>query len=177
LPSLDRLRGCDPAAFEWLVNQHQPLVLMLGQSMGLFGMDLEDAAAEVFCNVYRALPKFEARSSLRSWIYRIAMRTLAHFRRRRRRQVIAALPEDVHDPTQPPPDQRLADGEIHDRIWAIVASLGAKEAAAVELYYRQGLSLEEVAETLGCPSGTVKTLLFRARQRLRQSLREKGMDS
>ncbi|MGE5609161.1 MAG: RNA polymerase sigma factor, partial [Bacillota bacterium] len=115
LPGLDRLRRQDPAAFEWLVDQHQSLVLMLGQSMGLFGMDLEDAAAEVFSNVYRALPKFEARSSLRSWIYRIAMRTLAHFRRRRRRQVIATLPEDIHDPAQAPPDQRLADGEIHDR--------------------------------------------------------------
>ncbi|HEX2972534.1 MAG TPA: RNA polymerase sigma factor, partial [Tepidisphaeraceae bacterium] len=169
-PSLDRLLRRDPDAFAWLVDEHQALVLMLGQSMGLFGMDLEDAAAETFSNVYRALPKFEARSSLRSWIYRIALRTFAHFRRRRRRQATVALPEELHDRGQVSPDQHLAEVETNERIWALVARLDAREAAAVELHYRQGWSLDEIADTLECPVGTVKTLLFRGRQRLREAI-------
>lgn len=171
-PNLDRLRQRDPDAFARLVDQHQPLVLALAQSMGLHGADLDDAAAEVFDHVYRALPTFQARAQLRTWLYRIALRTLARFRHRLHRRSTNPLPPDLRDPAQPPPAQRLENAELHQRIWAAVASLDPRQAAAVELHYRQNWPLEQIADALECPVGTVKTLLFRARQSLRQTLND-----
>jgi RNA polymerase sigma-70 factor (ECF subfamily) len=59
------------------------------------------------------------------------------------------------------------------RIWAAIARLEPREAAAIQLYYREDWPLDEIAEALGCPVNTVKTLLFRGRERLRQRLKEK----
>lgn len=175
-PSLERLRQRDPDAFTWLVNHHQILVLRLGQAMGLHGANLEDAAADVFDNVYRALPTFEGRSPLQTWLYRVAVRTLARFRSRQKSQAIAELPQEIPDHAQRAPDERLEKREVNERIWAAVARLGPRQAMAVELHYRQGYSVEDTAELMGCPAGTVKTLLFRSREQLRMWLRNEGLD-
>lgn len=168
-PALESLRRRDRDAVAWLVNEHQRLVLALGQSMGLRVADLDDAAAEVFANVYRAIPRFRGQSLLRTWIYRIAVRTLAGFREKTRRS-LPSLSEEPADAAQIGPDQSAATAERNRRIWAAVARLSPREAMAIEMYYRLGMPLEEIAEALDCPVGTVKTLLFRARQRLRDML-------
>ncbi len=169
-PPLDRLRQRDEAAFTWLVNEHQSLVLALGQSLGLSGPDLDDAAAEVFAGIYQALPRFEGRSALRTWVYRIALRILTRFRQRARRNPAPLPPEGLSQRSEPPPGLRLEENEMNQRVWAAVARLDAKQAAVIELHYRQGWPLDQIAQALPCPVGTVKTLLFRARQRLRELL-------
>jgi RNA polymerase sigma-70 factor (ECF subfamily) len=176
---LDRLRNCDPQAFALLVERHEPLVRAMAQSMGFRSADMDDAAAEVFAEVYLALPKFAARSELRTWIYTIAFRVLIKQRARLHAKTRPAL--DAVDPDQIAPDEPAAPdlavrSELHQRLWAAVARLDAKSAAAIELHYRQGLTMPEIAEILGCPSGTVKTLLFRAREQLRISLERHVME-
>ena len=167
---LDRLRAGDPEAFARLVDEHRTLVLGLGQSMGLAGADLDDAAAEVFASVFRSLPRFEGRSQLRTWIYRIALRSLGKSRLRYGRRRAQSLPEDLPASGQPSPDERLEQEDLRQRIWDAVAELAPREAAAVELHYRREWPLEEIADALDCPVGTVKTLLFRAREQLRRRL-------
>lgn len=73
---------------------------------------------------------------------------------------------------QPSPQERAQVAEESRRVWAAVARLDERQAAAVQLHYREGWPLEEIAEALDCPVGTVKTLLFRGRERLRQLLKE-----
>ena len=66
-----------------------------------------------------------------------------------------------------------ADADAAATVWAAVAALpDGRQAAAVEFHYRRGWPIERVADVMGCPVGTVKTLLFRARQRLRAVLVE-----
>ena len=172
-PTLDRLRGRDEETFAWLVARTQRIVLGLGQSVGLAGADLDDAAAETFWAVYRALPSFAGRSALTTWVYSIACRTLVRFRARRDRHRHRAAPLDAAAHSDAGADA-ASDGlerrEQSEAVWSAVAALGPRSAMAVELFYRRGLSVEEVAAALGCPQGTVKTLLFRARAALRQSL-------
>ena len=65
------------------------------------------------------------------------------------------------------PDVRVETLETKERVWAAVAKLDPRQATAVELYYRREWPLEQIAATLECPVGTIKTLLFRAREQLR----------
>jgi len=167
---LQALRRQDAGAFGRLVERHQALVLGLCQSLGLRGADSDDAAAEAFAAVYRALPGFDGRAELATWIYRIAWRTIIKVRQRLRRSVAAELSEDRADAGQPPPESAAEQKETNERIWQAVAALDERQAAAVEMHYRRGWPIEQIAEVLECPTGTVKTLLFRARERLRAVL-------
>lgn len=167
---IEPLRRRDPAAFAMLVERHQPIVLGLCQSMGLRGADIDDAAAEVFASVFRALPSFQARSAVGTWVYRIACRTIAKARTRNRRAAGAELPADQLDANQPSPLENSETAETHRRLWDAVAQLDEREAMAIEMYYRRDWPVEQIAGALECPQGTVKTLLFRAREKLRQKL-------
>jgi RNA polymerase sigma-70 factor (ECF subfamily) len=164
------LRQREPAAFERLVRRYEPVVLGLCQTMGLAGADLDDAAAEVFANVFRALPNFEGRSALGTWVYRIACRTIPKVRARVRKNRGDELPAEHLDSEQPTPLEQSESAELYQRLWNAVAKLDEREAMAIELYYRRELPIEQVAGVLECPEGTVKTLLFRGRQKLRERL-------
>lgn len=173
-PDLARLRARQPAAFTRLVEQTRRIVLGLGQSVGLHGADLDDAAAETYLSVYRALPNYEGRSAVTTWVYTIAVRTISTWRRRAGRGRAAALPEAGIASTGPTPAAAAERAESDERVWSAVAALEPRSAMAVELYYRRGLGVDDVAAALGCPAGTVKTLLFRARQELKVTLSEEG---
>jgi len=171
--TLAALRRQDAEAFSQLVESHQRIVLGLAQSMGLRGADLDDAAAEAFAAVYRALPKFEARSSISTWVYQIACRTFWRLRQKRDTNPTAALDQDFADARHVSPLDQAAASEQEQMIWSAVADLEPRQAMAVELHYRRGFALEEIAVVMECPEGTIKTLLFRARERLRQRLARK----
>jgi RNA polymerase sigma-70 factor (ECF subfamily) len=164
---LEELRQQDFDAFAALVAGHQSVVLGLCRSMGLHGADIEDTAADVFANVFRSLPTFDGRAKLGTWIYRIACRTILKCRNK----ASAVQPSDeLHDQVDlgsPPPDKALQDAELKQTIWSAVARLEPRQAAVVEMYYRRGWPLQQIAEVLEAPVGTIKTLLFRAREQLR----------
>ena len=169
----DRLRSQNPAAFAGLVAEHQAAVMGLGQSLGLAGADLDDAAAEAFAAVYRALPSFKGDAAVGTWVYRIAYRVIVKSRTKRRRQRTDALTVDPAMAGGDPADA-AADADAAATVWAAVAALpDPRQTAAVELHYRQGWPIEHVADVMACPVGTVKTLLYRARQRLRVVLAER----
>lgn len=173
MPSVARLRAREPAAFTWLVAHCERIVLGLAQALGLHGADLDDAAADVFLAVYRALPSFEARSAVTTWVYAIACRVLQRSAIKRRRTRGVSFDEARHAAAGAlSADQCSIDRERDEAIWAAVAALEPRSAMAVELHYRRGLNIEEIAATLQCPGGTVKTLLFRARAVLRNRLAE-----
>jgi RNA polymerase sigma-70 factor, ECF subfamily len=164
------LRRGDATAFACLVRAHQRLVMGLCQSRGMYGPDADDAAAEVFAAVYRALPRFEGRSALSTWVYRIACRVIAKSRRRLRSAASGPLDEPRVDPQATSPIQSAVDDERDRLVWSAVAQLEPRQAMAIELFYRRDWSVQQVAEAMGCPENTVKTLLFRARNRLKAML-------
>jgi RNA polymerase sigma-70 factor (ECF subfamily) len=178
-PPLDvaRLRRQDEAEFRRLVEEHQKLVLGLGASMGLGGAELDDAAAEAFANVYRSLPGFEGKSAIGTWIFRIASRALLKARQRRDNRTTEPLPIEARDQKQAAPDEAARTAERDQRLWTAVARLEPRQAMAVELFYRRDWSVEQIAEAMACPTGTVKTHLHRARERLREILSEEDLQS
>jgi RNA polymerase sigma-70 factor (ECF subfamily) len=169
-PDLDRLRRQDERAFADLVATCQPMVAGICQSMGLAGPDLDDALAEAFANVYRALPGFAGESQISTWVYRIAWRSILKVHKRYKSRRWAELPQDHLDSAQRPPGEAGEIDETNRRIWDAVARLEPRQSAAVEMFYRQSMGVEEIAGVLECPIGTVKTLLFRARAALKDVL-------
>jgi RNA polymerase sigma-70 factor (ECF subfamily) len=172
---LDALIRQDATAFAAIVTEFEPNVAGLAQSLGLAGADIDEAVADVFVNVYQALPGFDGRSQLQTWIYRIACRRIVKARTQLRRHATGPLDPAVRDASQPGPSARMEEQETNRVVWQAVAQLEPRQALAVELYYRRQLALEEVAAAIDCPVGTVKTLLFRARHRLRQLLIQAGV--
>jgi RNA polymerase sigma-70 factor, ECF subfamily len=167
---LDRLRRQDEREFTAFVAAYQRLVAGLGQSMGLSGADCDDLAAETFAMAYRALPNFRGESELSTWVYRIAYRTAIKVRRR--------YPANPEFPEGEPaeeggsgPVSATETAEVNEQIWKAVARLDPDQSVAIELFYRRQLSVEEIGRIMEKPTGTVKTLLFRGRERLKVLLK------
>ena len=126
----------------------------------------EDVAQEIFIRIWRALPTFDGRASLSTWIYTIARNTSLSALRGRRNHVslsdLEMLPEtDIID------ESAKVESQAEQAALArLIDELPAKQRQVVLLFYLQDQSHEEVAAMLAMPVGTVKTLLHRARERL-----------
>jgi RNA polymerase sigma-70 factor (ECF subfamily) len=126
----------------------------------------EDVTQEVFIKVWRALPGFDARASMSTWIYTIARNASLSALRRRRAQSSLSDPEvmEAVEASNPvPPADAMVDRAA---ILRLVDQLPMKQRQVIMLFYMEAQSHEEVADMLAMPVGTVKTLLHRARARL-----------
>ena len=141
-----------------------------------------DLSQEVFLRVFRTIHRFRGQSSLRTWIYRIAVnqaRNRHRFWRRRHRadqvSLDAARRRARRVPVRPAsrrPIGMLAQKELAGRLQQALDHLPFDQRTAIVLREIDGLSYEEIAFSLGVAVGTVKSRLTRARQALRLELRE-----
>jgi RNA polymerase sigma-70 factor (ECF subfamily) len=126
----------------------------------------EDVTQEVFIKVWRALPGFDGRASMSTWIYTIARNASLSALRARRPQSSLSDPEvmEAVETINPvPPAEVLVERAA---ILRLVDQLPTKQRQVIMLFYMEAQSHEEVATMLGMPVGTVKTLLHRARAQL-----------
>lgn len=171
VPDIVALRRGDHAAFALLVRNHQRIVAGLCQTLGLRQADADDASADAFAAIFKALPGFRGDAALSTWVYRIAFRSILKSRRRllrhaRHLPLIAA--RDVAQPSARSADERA------EELWLIVAGLKPKQAMALELFYRRDWPVARIADSMGVPENQVKTLLFRGRQKIKVELLRKG---
>jgi RNA polymerase sigma-70 factor (ECF subfamily) len=164
----------DQHAFRILVERHQTLVIgtvarMIGTS------DAEDVAQQVFLNVWKAAPRWRPDAKVTTWIMTVAKRLVFNESRRRNRSRIlsqgseeGAVNESPDE--RPGPDASLLEGELHEAIARAMAQLNEKERLAVVLRRHEGMQYEEIAVVLGTSVSSVKSLLFRARNTLREKL-------
>jgi RNA polymerase sigma-70 factor (ECF subfamily) len=171
----------DEAACADLVAEHQRMVVQL--AMNLLGDRDEalDLSQEVFLRVFRTIHRFRGQSSLRTWIYRIAInqaRNRNRFWRRRHRADQVSLDDHVAahgelvSSGNSTPDRAFAQKELADRLQHALDHLPFDQRTAIVLREIDGLSYEEIAYSLGVAIGTVKSRLTRARHALRLELRE-----
>jgi RNA polymerase sigma-70 factor (ECF subfamily) len=172
-------RSGDAHAFERLVAIHEGMVFNLAAR--LLG-DLEEArdlSQEVFLQVYRQLARFEGRSALRTWIYRIVVNQCRNrqrsWRRRARERSLplealaaSSLEPRIAETSGPYEQARLR--ERAERLQEALERLSFEHRAVLLLREVESLSCEEVAVALGLPEGTVKSRLARAREALRREL-------
>jgi RNA polymerase sigma-70 factor (ECF subfamily) len=177
------IRRCqrgDEQAVESLIRRYQDYVYRLCYLVMRNEQDAEDMTQETFIRACRALPRFEVRkgASFEAWLYRIAVNCCRSRMRRKWYQVLAwpdPGPDVIAEPDNQP-DRVVIHGERRSEILKEVQELGEKHRLVVILRYYAGLSNEEIARTLSIPSGTVRSRLHTARQRLKAQLLAKEQD-
>jgi RNA polymerase sigma-70 factor (ECF subfamily) len=159
--------GRHARAFDLIVPAFQDRVFRLAYSILKDRAAAEDAAQETFVRVWKALPGFDGRAALGTWIYAITRNTCLMELRRRRPTVSFDDPDSdeafraaASIATGP------AEDPERDNLLRMVDTLPRNQQEAVRLFYLEDRSYEVVAEQLGMPLGTVKNLLHRARKRL-----------
>jgi RNA polymerase sigma-70 factor (ECF subfamily) len=161
-------------AIEVLIKRYQDYVYRLCYLVMRNEQDAEDMAQETFIRAFRALPRFEIRegASFEAWLYRISVNCCRSRMRRRWYQVLPwpDPPPPLHSEPEKHPDRQMMQLEARDAMLAAVNTLGEKHRLVVILRYYADLSNEEIAQALNIPSGTVRSRLFTARQRLRALL-------
>ncbi len=180
---LVRLRKGDESAFALLVRDHHRALLAIARSM-LTGGEAEEVVQEAWLNAYRALPTFEGRAALRTWLTRIVINQ-AKMRLRRVGRELSL--EDLATDTDPYADRFAADGhwqsapiewgynspealleerDLADCLQRQLNNLATNQRLAVELRDLQGVAIDEICNTLALTASNVRVLLHRARATL-----------
>ena len=180
LALVERVQRGDRRAFDVLVLRYQQKVLKLIMRYVRDTMEAEDIAQEAFIKAYRALPSFRGDSAFYTWLYRIAINTAKNsLVSTKRRPIDYDL--DLQDPEQYALQARLTDGEtpehlvlteeIRETVNGAMAELPEDLRTAIVLREIDGLSYEEIAASMDCPVGTVRSRIFRAREAIDRKLR------
>ena len=158
----------DPAA---VIREHSDFVWRVLRHLGLPESQLEDTSQEVFLIVLRQLAQFEARSSLRTWIYGICRNVAQRIRMRQRREEISTEPtEPSAAPTQ---DRELWLKQAHAQLIAALDTLDPDQRAVFVLYEIEELPMEEIAAGQAAPITTCYSRLQVARSKIEAALRRR----
>ena len=178
---VERLKSCDEQAYETLIARFQQPIYNLCYRLINDPADAADVVQEVFLKVFRSIDHFRGQSTLKTWIYRIAVNEAYNQRRwfsRHRRQEVGLDDEDqasrpwldsIADPARDPYELALNE-ERHQLIETSLREINADFRTAVILRDLEDLSYEEIADVLQISLGTVKSRILRGRESLRRIL-------
>lgn len=178
-----RLKDGDAAEFERLVRTCEKRVYNLALRYTNNEADAADISQEVFLRVYRALPDFKEESSVTTWVYRITINTAIDLTRKkthRRENSLSGYGEDDETPERDiidesfSPEMQYEKTELREAIGTAIAGLSEEHRKIIIMRDVDGMSYSEIGEILSLGEGTVKSRLFRARDRLRAVLEKQG---
>jgi RNA polymerase sigma-70 factor, ECF subfamily len=177
-----RVQRGDKGAFDALVLKYQHKVVKLVMRYVRNPAEAEDVAQEAFIKAYRALPQFRGDSAFYTWLYRIAINTAKNAVVSRDRSPVeydldAQNSDDSYDMQSRLKDPETPEGlvlteEIRATVNSAIDALPEDLRTAIVLRELEGLSYEEIAASMGCPVGTVRSRIFRAREAIDRRLRE-----
>jgi RNA polymerase sigma-70 factor (ECF subfamily) len=168
LAAIARAQAGDSEGFRVLVERHSRRVFRLAYRMTGNQDDAEDVVQETFLRACRQLSAFQGRCAFSSWIYRIAANCALDLIRGRRPlepEIVATLAS-----ADPAPDRVVFNDEVRQRVEEAMGLLTGLERAAFVLRHHEGLSSEQLGQTLGIAPGAAKQAVFRAVQKLRRAL-------
>lgn len=178
--SLDALREGDRQEFARLVEEYSPMIYRLGLKMLNNPQDAEDILQETFIKAYKHIGKFDGRSSISTWLYRIATNeALMSLRKKRPDMISFDVPSINESEPQEPmqivdwcclPEEEFLSSEGRLRLDEAAERLPESLRIVFVLRDMEGLSTRETADVLDISEMAVKTRLSRARLRLREDL-------
>jgi RNA polymerase sigma-70 factor (ECF subfamily) len=177
---IKRVQQGDRSAFDLLVVKYQHKILNLVMRYVRDPSEALDVAQEAFLKAYRAAPSFRGESAFYTWLYRIAINTAKNYLVAARRRPVG-VDLDFEDSEQFEAFTKLADVDTPERL-ALAEEIGVAVDAAIRdlpeelrtailLREIEGMSYEEIAQTMECPVGTVRSRIFRAREAIEKQLR------
>jgi RNA polymerase sigma-70 factor, ECF subfamily len=180
---IERARSGDAGSFSALVEVHQERVIRA--AYGLVGNleDARDLAQEAFVKAYENLDRFESRSRFYTWLYRILANTCKDFLRKRKLRRTFSFwlgkEEDGElDPLSRAADrsknasEQLENRELGYAVQNAMNTLPFRQRIVFTLRYMEGLSLEDIADSLNITIGAVKAHLWQAGQKMQELLKE-----
>ena len=166
----------DEDAFSEIVQRNQNMVFSVVYRMVRRRMDAEDVAQQVFLKVFKALKKFDSRSSLSTWIYKIALNeSYDYLRRLKNRRVFHEsdlAPDDADDAESPSTRMAFAGAPVdeqtekRDYLMRLLEHVSQEERWLLFQKEVEGHTVDELAELTGINGNTIKVKLFRARKKL-----------
>lgn len=179
---VERAQRGEKKAFELLVSKYQRKLARLLSRFIKDPTEVEDVAQEAFIKAYRALPSFRGDSAFYTWLYRIGINTAKNYLVANGRRATVSLNiggddgEDLPDfgeqiPDFNTPDTELMNRQIVDAVNRVVDKLPEELRTAISLREMEGMSYEDIAQVMGCPIGTVRSRIFRAREAIAAELK------
>lgn len=178
---VERAQGGDKQAFELLVSKYQR---KLGRLLSRFIRDsaeVEDVAQEAFIKAYRALPTFRGDSAFYTWLYRIGINTAKNYLVAQGRRAPTSTEIEAEDAEGyesgeqlrdiSTPESLLVTKQIGETVNRAMEGLPEELRTAITLREIEGMSYDEIAQIMGCPIGTVRSRIFRAREAVAEELR------
>lgn len=176
---VQRVQKGDKHAFDLLVLKHQHKVMSL-ISRYIYDMsEVQDVAQEAFIKAYRALPNFRGDSQFYTWLYRIAVNTAKNYLVSRGRRP-PSQDVDVMDAEHlgsanalsdvASPERLIARDELKEVVFDAIDKLPDELRTAITLRELEGMSYDEISESMGCPIGTVRSRIFRAREAIDKAM-------
>ncbi len=176
-----RVQRGDKRAFDLLVLKYQRKIMRLLSRMVRDPAEVEDVAQETFIKAYRALPQFRGDSAFYTWLYRIAINSARNWQASsaRRHTTLGSVETEEGETFNPidhlsdigTPESALVSREIADTVNSAIAALPEELRTAITLREVEGMSYDEIAQSMGCPIGTVRSRIFRAREAIAAQLR------
>lgn len=176
-----RVQRGDKRAFDLLVLKYQRKIMRLLSRMIRDPSEIEDVTQEAFIKAYRALPQFRGESAFYTWLYRIAINTARNWQAANNRRPTGSFVTENEDGETfdqidnltdiSTPESMLASRQIAETVNAAMQSLPEELRTAILLREIEGMSYEDIAQSMGCPIGTVRSRIFRAREAIAAQLK------
>jgi RNA polymerase sigma-70 factor, ECF subfamily len=178
---VERVQRGDKGAFDLLVLKYQRKIFRLLSRLIRDSAEVEDIAQEAFIKAYRALPNFRGESAFYTWLYRIAINTAKNHLVSQGRRAPTSTEADIEEAETfddgdhlrdlNTPDSMLLSKQVGEAVNRAIDKLPEDLRTAIVLREIEGLSYEEIAESMGCPIGTVRSRIFRAREAIALELK------
>ena len=178
---VQRVQRGDKQAFDLLVAKYQRKLFRLLSRLIRDPAEIEDVAQEAFIKAYRALPNFRGESAFYTWLYRIAINTAKNYLVAQGRRVPTQTSTEIEDAenfddgeslrTEDTPDRMLLSKQVAEAVNRAIERLPEELRTAIVLREIEGLSYDEIAVSMNCPIGTVRSRIFRAREAVAEELR------
>jgi RNA polymerase sigma-70 factor (ECF subfamily) len=170
---IHRLRDGDQSAFAEFVEKYQQQVFMCCRLAGLDADESQDVASETFMAVFKGIGGYTGRAKISTWLWKIAYnKAISYLRQKIWHQKLQERLQNQYAQEQEITHWGKSDGNA-EIVWNAVKKLPQDQAVAVVLHYRQEKNIKEVADIMGKRQNTVKVLLFRGRERLKELLSDK----
>ena len=177
---VERVQKGDKRAFDLLISKYQHRIVSLVARYVSDPSEAQDVAQEAFIKAYRAIDRFRGDSAFYTWLYRIAINTAKNWlvakKRRPPASDIDAADAEQYDiesrlKEQGTPENEMLREEIKRTVYDTIAELPEDLRTAIMLREMEGMSYEDIALTMDCPIGTVRSRIFRAREAIDEKLK------
>jgi RNA polymerase sigma-70 factor (ECF subfamily) len=173
---ISRCQQGDQEALKEIFDKYHKKVYRIAYGVVRHREEALDIVQEVFIKLFRSIKNFKGKSHFYTYLYRMVMNTAIDHARKTGKQFIASLDEEgsfePSDELEKGPERILLQKELEERVKGAMEKLPAEQRAALIFRDVEGLSYQEMAESMGCSIGTVMSRLHYGRKRIQELLKD-----